>query len=93
MGDFFKTCQAVASYQLFFPEDEMMASNKQFYLTLPEVDESMFKPRPEALHYFERQKGEGGLIEYIEESFQFDEGDISEPTKEEYHDDINEITS
>jgi len=93
LGDLFKACQAVASYQLFSPEDETMTSNKEFYLSLPEVTETMFEPRTEALKYFVRQKGEKDLIKYIEESFQFDEGDISEPTTEKQHDDFNEITS
>jgi len=93
VGDLFKACQAVASYQLFSPEDETMTSNKEFYLSLPEVTETMFEPRTEALKYFVRQKGEKDLIKYIEESFQFDEGDISEPTTEKQHDDFNEITS
>ena len=40
----------------------------------------MFKPRQEALNYFERQKGESALLEFIEKNFQFDEGEISEPS-------------
>lgn len=92
LGDLFKACQAVASYQLFSPEDEIMAANKEFYLTLPAVEESMFGPRPEALQYFERQKGEKDLVKFIEENFQFDEGDLSEPNMEEQHHESNEVT-
>lgn len=82
MGNVEKACQATASYQLFFPEDETMEENKKFYLTLPEVREDMFRPRQEAVQYIQRQKSERALLLYIEENFQFDEGEISEPKNE-----------
>ena len=91
VGNLFKACQATASYQLFFPDDETMEENKNFYLTLPEVTKDMFQPRPEALLYYERYKAEKALIDYIEENFQFDEGDISEPNSVKESD--NEIPS
>ena len=63
-------------------------------MTLPQVNKNMFQPRPEALQYFQRQKGEKALIQYIEESFQFDEGDISAPIIEtDADDELNEIFS
>lgn len=73
-----KTCRAVASYLLFVPDDETMKENKDFYLTLDGVTLDMFQPRPEALQYFERDRGEKALLHYIEQNFQFDEGDIHE---------------
>lgn len=57
-----------------------MLENKIFYLTLDNVSEDMFKPRPEAIQYYERDEGEKALLRFIEENFQFDEGEISEPT-------------
>jgi len=75
-----KACEATATFLLFDPQDAIMRENKKFYMTLPAVRETMFKPRQEALNYFERQKGERALLEFIEKNFQFDEGEISEPS-------------
>ena len=75
-----KACEATATFLLFDPQDAIMRENKKFYMTLPAVRETMFKPRQEALNYFERQKGESALLEFIEKNFQFDEGEISEPS-------------
>lgn len=57
-----------------------MLENKQFYLSLENITEGMFVPRPEALQYHDRDSGEKALLKFIEDSFQFDEGEISEPT-------------
>lgn len=65
---------------LFFPDDETMKENKAFYLTLEGVTEEMFKPRPEALQYLQREEGEKALLNFIEKSFKFDEGEILEAT-------------
>lgn len=80
VGNIEKACQTAASFLLFFPDDETMLENKNFYLTLDNVSEDMFKPRPEATQYFERDEGEKALLRFIEDNFQFDEGEISEPT-------------
>lgn len=79
MGNIEKACGAAASYLLFFPNDETMIENKNYYMSLGNVNESMFVPRIEALHYYERDLGEKTLLQFIEDSFQFDEGEISEP--------------
>lgn len=78
VGNIEKACQATASYLLFFPNDETMLENKEFYLTLDGVTQDMFVPRPEAVRYYERDEGEKALLLFIEENFQFDEGEISE---------------
>lgn len=80
LGNIEKACQAAASYLLFFPNDETMIDNKSFYMTLGNVNEGMFVPRAEALHYHERELGEKALLQFIEDSFQFDEGEILEAT-------------
>ena len=79
VGNVPKALEATASYLLFFPTDETMVENKDFYLTLPGVKEDMFKPRKEAIEYHERDVAEKSLLKFIETHFQFDEGDISEP--------------
>ena len=83
MGNTYKALEATASYLLFFPDDETMIANKKFYLTLPDVKEESFKIRPEALEYYERDISEKSLLKYIDDHFQFEEGDISEATVEE----------
>lgn len=43
MGKLKAACQAVASYLLFYPDDEAMLSNKKYYSTQPKFrDEYMF---------------------------------------------------
>ena len=83
MGNLAKAFEAVGSYLLFYPEDETMLENKRFYSTLPDVTEAMFQPRPEAVRYFEREREEKSLVQFIENHFQFDEGDISEASADE----------
>lgn len=38
-------CAAVASYLLFFPADDTMLQNKDYYNTLPKVEDHYFTPR------------------------------------------------
>lgn len=45
VGDLKKACEAVESYLLFYPADETMLANKNYYLSLPKVEESYFTPR------------------------------------------------
>jgi hypothetical protein len=40
-----KACEAVASYLVFYPADETMLNNKQYYTKLPKVKEDFFTPR------------------------------------------------
>lgn len=45
MGNLRKACEAVASYLLFFPDDETMLSNMKYYSSVPKVQENFFQPR------------------------------------------------
>lgn len=45
VGNLRKACEAVASYLLFFPDDETMLSNMKFYSGLPKVQENFFQPK------------------------------------------------
>lgn len=45
VGDIKRTCQAVESYLLFFPADETMLNNKDYYSNLPKVEADFFTPR------------------------------------------------
>lgn len=49
-------------------------------MTLGNVHEGMFVPRTEAVNYYERDQGEKALLQFIEDNFQFDEGEILEAT-------------
>ncbi|XP_018335670.1 prolyl 3-hydroxylase 1-like [Agrilus planipennis] len=63
------TCAAVASYLLFFPDDQVMRSNMNYYLQLPEVEDYFFTPRPEAVSYIQRQIYEEKLMNFINKEF------------------------
>ncbi|KAF4533424.1 hypothetical protein B566_EDAN001149 [Ephemera danica] len=45
MGKLKQACEAAASYLLFFPVDETMLSNIDYYKTQPKVKKEYFKPR------------------------------------------------
>lgn len=45
MGKLKAACQAVASYLLFYPDDDDMKRNEQYYKSLPEISEKFFTPR------------------------------------------------
>nr|CAD7433270.1 unnamed protein product [Timema monikensis] len=73
-----KSCEAVSSYLLFFPNDETMLSNKKFYLTMPKVKTEYFNPRKEAINYIKRQQYEEALLKYIEKEFTFEDASDNE---------------
>ncbi|CAD6204817.1 GSCOCG00002996001-RA-CDS [Cotesia congregata] len=68
-GNIKKTCQAVESYLLFFPADETMNYNKEYYKNLPKVQEEYFEPRPEAFEYVKRQEYELRILSFISQEF------------------------
>jgi hypothetical protein len=45
VGNLRKACEAVASYLMFYPADETMKNNKEYYLKLPKVEKDFFTPR------------------------------------------------
>lgn len=52
VGEIKSTCQAVESYLLFYPADETMLNNKEYYKKLPKVEmqqDEYFAARP--VHY------------------------------------------
>lgn len=46
VGNLKAACEAVSSYLLFYPDDETMLSNKEYYSKLPKVQDDYFIPRP-----------------------------------------------
>ncbi|XP_018578753.1 prolyl 3-hydroxylase 1 [Anoplophora glabripennis] len=69
MGNLRKACAAVASYLLFFPDDETMLSNMKFYSGLPKVQDHFFQPREEAIRYMQRQIYETRILKFINSEF------------------------
>lgn len=45
VGNLKEACQAVASYLLFYPDDEVMLDNMKYYRSLPKVTNDYFTPR------------------------------------------------
>lgn len=64
-----ETCRSVASYLLFYPEDETMLSNMEYYRSLPKVQNDYFKPYDEAIRYMQREKYETKLLSFINKQF------------------------
>ncbi|XP_021914351.1 prolyl 3-hydroxylase 1-like isoform X2 [Zootermopsis nevadensis] len=74
IGNVKKACEAVASYLIFYPADETMLNNKQYYTKLPQVEKDFFAPREEAIRYVKRQEYEVKLLDFIETEFVFQDG-------------------
>ncbi|GLG97441.1 Uncharacterized protein GBIM_04206 [Gryllus bimaculatus] len=64
-----KACEAVESYLLFFPNEETMIKNKEFYSQYLNGNMDYFVPREEAVKYVQRQKYENQLLNFIDTEF------------------------
>lgn len=95
-----KSCEAVASYLLFHPNDTVMLENKQFYNGVKGVQQDWFTPREEAVNYYNKIKRQKELLQFIEQAFQFNDSNnqdifLSEPippptqVKNNHNHDIN----
>ncbi|XP_011503662.1 PREDICTED: prolyl 3-hydroxylase 1-like [Ceratosolen solmsi marchali] len=69
LHDIKMACEAVASYLLFYPADETMLSNKDYYASLPMIKQNDFRPRQDILAYVSRQEYEKRLLLYIHKEF------------------------
>ncbi|TRY71031.1 hypothetical protein TCAL_08913 [Tigriopus californicus] len=69
VGDLKSAAQCVESYLLFYPEDEDMTLNREYYQTKEGADPSWFQPWDEVVQYFNRLKHEKALLSRIDESF------------------------
>ena len=67
----------IATYQLFYPDDENMVNNKKFFVEegLVMNNTDWFAPRNEGLTYFLRDRYEKQLMAFIETNFLFDGDD------------------
>ncbi|XP_031334109.1 prolyl 3-hydroxylase 1-like isoform X1 [Photinus pyralis] len=76
-GNLKSACQAAASYVLFYPNDDTMRSNMEYYKKLPKVDNSFFTPRPEAVQYVRRFTYENRLLKFIDKEYKFQDNEES----------------
>ncbi|XP_011298276.1 prolyl 3-hydroxylase 2 [Fopius arisanus] len=84
LGEIKSTCQAVESYLLFYPADETMLNNKEYYKKLPKVEDQQdeyFIARPEAVDYVKRQEYELRILRYIADEFTIIDARISDAKK------------
>jgi hypothetical protein len=88
-GNVKEAARAVASYLRFFPAHADMGENKLFYLGLEHSELTWFKVRAEAEAYVRRNDYEGKLLEFIEESFQFDEFEPMREAEEKVEEEVD----
>uniref|UniRef100_A0A6P7GKK4 procollagen-proline 3-dioxygenase n=1 Tax=Diabrotica virgifera virgifera TaxID=50390 RepID=A0A6P7GKK4_DIAVI len=69
LGNLKAACQAVASYLLFYPDDETMLDNMRYYSKQPKVDITYFQPRREATQYMQRQIYETRILKFVHNEF------------------------
>ncbi|KAL3282722.1 hypothetical protein HHI36_005893 [Cryptolaemus montrouzieri] len=87
VGNLKEACRAVASFLLFFPNDESMLDNKEYYMKSPQVETNFFTPRSEAEKYVQRLTYEKKLLKFISKEFQsiaVSTEDVSKPRISQY---------
>ena len=70
-----ETASCIATHQLLLPDDPQMKDNKNYFLEEEGLSLDLFVPREEALRYFNRDRYEKHLLDYINEQFVFDDED------------------
>ena len=60
---------------MFLPDNEEMKNNKIFFVEEGVINLDWFVPREEAVKYFNRDKYEKQLIDFIDKQFVFDDDD------------------
>ncbi|XP_057671498.1 cartilage-associated protein-like [Diorhabda carinulata] len=79
LGNLKAACQAVASYLLFYPDDETMLDNMRYYYKQPKIQKDYFHPRDEATRYVQRQIYENRILKFVNNEFK----EIASKTKGE----------
>ena len=72
-NDFEKTASCIATHQMLVPGDKEMESNKRFFVEEEALNLDSFVARKEAVEYFNRDKYEKHLLDFINKQFVFDE--------------------
>lgn len=86
VGNLEKACEAVSSYLMFYPTDETMLNNMEYYMKLPKVKKDFFMPRKEAVRYVQRQEYETKLLDFIDTEFVFQDGSDNKTSSNETED-------
>ncbi|GAB0099517.1 hypothetical protein DMENIID0001_153890 [Sergentomyia squamirostris] len=83
IGNLEQAIKCMVTYLLFFPDNEMMLENLDFYKNHPDAKDDFFQVRKEALQYYQRSRYEKALLEFITEEFTkfFEEQKINVPDK------------
>jgi len=71
-GKLSEASSAATSYQLFFPADETMIHNVEYYKKMPKSQLADFIPRKEAEYYHNRDAYEQKILKFISENFTAD---------------------
>ena len=74
-NDFEKTASCIATHQMLVPGDKEMESNKRFFVEEEALNLDSFIARREAVEYFNRDKYEKYLLDFINKQFVFNEED------------------
>ncbi|XP_055705421.1 prolyl 3-hydroxylase 1-like [Phlebotomus papatasi] len=69
IGHIEEAIKCTVTYLLFFPENQMMLDNLEFYKKHPEAKDDFFTVRSEALEYYQRARYEKTLLQFINEEF------------------------
>lgn len=79
-----KACEAVATYLLFYPEDDTMLYNKKFYRDTFDLEEVIFTPRKDVLRHYKRQILESRLLNFIQERMVIEDETLPNEKEEDY---------
>ena len=74
-NDLNKTASCIATHQMLVPGDEEMENNKQYFVEVEALSLDLFTERKEAVEYFNRDRYEKYLLDFIKKQFVFDEED------------------
>ena len=74
-NDLNKTASCIATHQMLVPGDEEMANNKRYFVEEEFLSSDLFIERKEAVEYFNRDRYEKYLLDFIKKQFVFDEED------------------
>ncbi|XP_041942353.1 endoplasmic reticulum protein SC65 [Alosa sapidissima] len=82
LNDVRSAAPCAASYMLFDPSDEVMQKNMVYYKFYREqwgLEEEHFKPRPEAVRYFNQTAKQKEMLEFAQNYLQTDDEDVVSP--------------
>ncbi|MGH0143364.1 UNVERIFIED_CONTAM: hypothetical protein FKN15_028144 [Acipenser sinensis] len=82
LNDVKNAAPCAASYLLFDPQDEIMLQNMVYYRFYREqwgLEDNDFRPRPEALQYFNQTTMQKQMLEFAQHYLQSDDEDVVSP--------------